>query len=55
MKSLKTKDYWPESLKKPQRFRKFIVAEDLSYCGFAQDEKTLTIERAKFYKSKANN
>jgi len=51
VQNLKTKDYWPESLKAPTYFRKFIVADDLSYCGFAKDEKTLNDERSKFYKT----
>ena len=48
--NLKKKDYWPKNLKAPAYFRKFIVSDDLSYCGFAKDEKTLTNEREKFYK-----
>lgn len=53
-KNLKTKDFWPKGLREPNNFRKFIVADDLSYCGFAKDEETLNIERARFYKRKNN-
>lgn len=35
IQNLKSKQYWPEDLKKPEQFREFYWAPDLSFCGFA--------------------
>jgi hypothetical protein len=36
--NLKSKNYWPDGITHPNNYRKFYVANDLSYCGFAQTE-----------------
>ncbi len=40
-KEIKRQDYWPEGMTHPNKFRKFYLADDMSYCGFgtSQDRK----------------
>lgn len=38
---MKQKSYWPDGLTMVGEFRKFYVANDLSYCGFAQNEREI--------------
>jgi len=45
VQNLKLKDYWPEGMTKPQQYKKFYVANDLSFCGFAKDEKEISRKR----------
>jgi hypothetical protein len=33
-KDIKQRDYWPEGMTHPNEFRKFYLADDMSYCGF---------------------
>ncbi|CDW80018.1 UNKNOWN [Stylonychia lemnae] len=35
VQNIKSKDYWPESIKHPNQYREFYWAPDLSFCGFA--------------------
>lgn len=46
--NLRQKDYWPEGITHPNNFRKFYVAQDLSYCGFAQNEDEIGKKRQAF-------
>ena len=32
-------NYWPEGMKHPSEYRKFYMANDLSFCGFSKDIK----------------
>lgn len=36
---LKQPSYWPKGLTLPSDYRKFYIASDLSYCGFAHNPK----------------
>ena len=35
VKNLKCKDYWPETMKRPEDYRTFYWTNDLAFCGFA--------------------
>ncbi len=35
---IKSKNYWPPLLKRPQEFRAFYWSPDYSFCGFATEE-----------------
>lgn len=48
--NLKAKNYWPEGITHPNNYRKFYVAQDLSYCGFAQNESEIGKRRSDFIK-----
>ena len=32
---IRNQNYWPEQIRHPSEYRKFFVAEDQTYCGFA--------------------
>ena len=53
--NIKQKNYWPEGITHPKKFRKFYVAQDLSYCGFAQNENEIGKRRQEFVKAGNNN
>lgn len=36
--NLKRKDYWPKSMKHPDKYRGFYWTEDMAFCGFATTE-----------------
>ena len=38
---LKQPSYWPKGLTLPSNYRKFYIASDLSYCGFAHNPKQM--------------
>ena len=48
--NLKAKNYCPEGITHPNNYRKFYVAQDLSYCGFAQNESEIGKRRSDFIK-----
>lgn len=44
--NLKTRDHWPDGMKRPDEYRSFYWTNDLSFCGFAtvqRQEKTISM------------
>lgn len=37
--AISEKDYWPEGMRHPAEYRKFYMAEDLSFCGFTNESQ----------------
>ena len=37
--ALREPNYWPAGMKHPSEYRKFYMANDLSFCGFSKDIK----------------
>ena len=42
---LNDRQHWPDELVRPDKYRKFYVASDLSYCGFGKSEKEIKKKR----------
>lgn len=42
---IRNQGYWPEQLKHPSEYRRFFVAEDLTFCGFALNMAEVALEK----------
>lgn len=50
LNQLSKRDYWPEGMTIPKDYKKFYVANDLSFCGFAKDEHEISRKRREILK-----
>ena len=42
---IRNRGYWPEQIRHPSEFRKFFIAKDLTYCGFALNLAEVKLEK----------